>query len=246
MPSTQSSVTGNRLLALLPRKHRDGFVAECEQVDLVFGDVISEEGDRIEHVYFPTGNSFISLMTRVEGSPNLEVGMVGNEGMSGISVMLNNNVSPLRTLVQGSGTAIRMKTATFARALKNRPPLVRVLNRYLYVLMSQLAQTAACTRFHIVEGRLARWLLMTQDRAHADRFELTQEFVAKMLGVRRVGVTASAGGLQRLGLIKYRRGELHVLDRAGLEAVACSCYAADQLLFTRIMGARRAQLPSAV
>jgi hypothetical protein len=176
VPFKIPAVAGNRLLALLPRKHQQQFLAECEEVELVFGNIISEEGDRIRHVYFPTGDSFISLITHVAGTPNLEVGMVGNEGMSGISLMLGVDVSPLRTLVQGGGPAVRMTAAAFAKALEKGPALVRVLNRYLYVLMGQLAQTAACTRFHVVEGRLARWLLMTQDRSHSHEFHVRNFF----------------------------------------------------------------------
>jgi Crp-like helix-turn-helix domain len=230
------AVVGNRLLALLPRKHQQQFLAECEEVELVFGDIISEDGDRIRHVYFPTGDSFISLITRVEGSPNLEVGMVGNEGMSGISLMFGVHISPLRTLVQGSGTAVRMKAAAFTRALENRPPLVKVLNRYLYVLMTQLAQTAACTRFHVVEARLARWLLMTQDRSHSHEFDVTQEFLSYMLGVRRVGVTKAAGALHKQGLINYSRGHVRIVDRSGLVAAACACYKADVKSYKSMLG----------
>lgn len=236
MPTRIPATGVNRLLALLPRKHKEQFLAECEEVELVFGDVLTEEGDRIRHVYFPTGNSFISLMTRVEGSPNLEVGMVGNEGMSGVSLMFGINASPLRTLVQGSGTALRMKAAAFSRALENGPALVRILNRYLYVLMSQLAQTAACTRFHVVEGRLARWLLMTQDRSHSHEFHVTQEFLSYMLGVRRVGVTKAAGALHKQGLINYSRGHVRIIDRSGLEAASCACYKADRKSYKSALG----------
>jgi hypothetical protein len=236
VPFKIPAVAGNRLLALLPRKHQQQFLAECEEVELVFGDIISEEGDRIRHVYFPTGDSFISLITHVAGTPNLEVGMVGNEGMSGITLMLGVDVSPLRTLVQGAGPAVRMTAAAFAKALEKGPALVRVLNRYLYVLMGQLAQTAACTRFHVVEGRLARWLLMTQDRSHSHEFHVTQEFLSYMLGVRRVGVTKAAGALHKQGLINYSRGHVRIVDRSGLVAAACACYKADVKSYKSMLG----------
>jgi hypothetical protein len=239
MPSKVRTLGGNRLIALLPRKQQQQFLAECEEVDLIFGEILSEEGDRIRHVYFPTGDSFISLMTRVEDNPNLEVGMVGSEGMNGISLMLGVDTSPLRTLVQGAGTALRIKAATFSRALENIPQLVQILNRYLYVLMSQLAQSAACTRFHVVEARLARWLLMTQDRSHSHQFHVTQEFLSYMLGVRRVGVTNAAGALHKQGLITYSRGYVTIIDRSGLEAASCACYKADIKSYKGALGELR-------
>ena len=235
----------NHLVASLPTADRARLRALCEPVHLELGQVLCSQGQPSRHVWFPT-DSFISLIAEVDGQHDLEVGMAGREGMLGVHLALDIPREPLKALVQGAGAAWRIGAAPFRAELARSEALRQRLNKYLYVQMAQRAASAACLRFHEIGPRLARWLLMTQDRAHADRFELTQEFVAKMLGVRRVGVTASAGGLQRLGLIKYHRGELHVLDRAGLEAAACSCYATDQLLFTRIMGARRAQLPSAV
>jgi CRP-like cAMP-binding protein len=138
--------------------------------------------------------------------------------------------------VQGSGSAWRVGRAEFRAELARSPPLRRLLDRYLYVLMAQLAGSAACLRFHEIRPRLARWLLMSQDRAHAERFHLTHEFLAYMLGVRRVGITAAAGAMQSSGLIEYRRGELHVIDRAGLEGAACECYASDRATYAETIG----------
>ena len=239
MPTSTRSPTSNHLIAALPGKDRQHLLANCEQVELVFADIICEPGERIRHVYFPT-DSFISLVTPIDGRASLEVGMVGNEGMVGIPLILGVNISPLHSLVQGSGPAWRMTAALFSKELKRSGALQRDLKRYLYVLMSQLAQTAACTRFHVVEARLARWLLMTRDRAPSGEFHITQEFLAYMLGVRRVGVTKAATALQKHKLISYTRGDITILDNAGLEAAACRCYQTDKETYQRIMPNKKA------
>jgi CRP-like cAMP-binding protein len=225
----------NHLIALLPRRDRLSLLAACEPVQLEAGTVLCEPGEATRHVYFPK-DCFISLVTAVEGEPGLEVGMVGREGMLGAQLALGVRAIPLHALVQGAGTAWRIAAAPFRRALSDSKALQLSLNRYVYVLMAQLATSAACTRFHRVEPRLARWLLMTQDRAHSDSFHLTHELLAHLLGVRRVGITGAACDLQRHGLIRYRRGDITVLDRAGLEAAACSCYAADRRAYDATLG----------
>lgn len=196
--------------------------------------VLSEVGIPTRYVYFPT-KGFISLVTPINGTPVLEVGMVGREGMLGTQLALGVRAAPLHALVQGPGAAWRIDAVTFCRELARSTELQRGLNRYVYVLMMQLASAASCLRFHKIEPRLARWLLMTQDRAHSDSFHVTHEFLAYMLGVRRVGVTTAASGLQHGGLIKYHRGHIQVLSRRGLEAAACSCYAADRKTYAKML-----------
>lgn len=225
MQADTSPQVVNHLIAGLPRKDRVRLLQHCEPVDLVFGAILCEPDDSFEHVYFPL-RGFISLVAAVDGHPPLEMGLIGNEGMLGATLLLGVSTVPLRAVVQGSGSAWRLTAAAFRRELRESPALLRALNRYLYVLMAQLSQTAACTRFHEVAARLARWLLMTHDRAHADHFHLTHQFLADMLGVRRSGISIAAAVLQRRNLIRYTRGEISILNRAGLEAASCECYAA--------------------
>lgn len=225
----------NHLIELLPRRDRQRLLAACEPTQLVLSDVLCEPGKPIRHVYFPT-NGFISLVTLIQGRPGVEVGMVGREGVLGAQVALGVPEVPWRALVQGPGAAWRLSTAAFRRELTHSPALQRGLQRYLYVLLAQQAGSAGCLRFHLIGQRLARWLLMSQDRAHSDSFHVTHEFLAYMLGMRRVGVTAAASAMQRDGLIEYHRGELKVLDRKGLEAAACGCYAADRQTYAQLLG----------
>lgn len=224
----------NHLIELLPRADRKRLLSACELFPLVLAEVLCERGEATHHVYFPI-EGFISLVATIDSHPGLEVGMVGREGMVGAQLALGVAMTPLRALVQGPGHAWRIGAVAFRREFERSPTLQRSLNRYLYVLMAQLAASAACLRFHLIGPRLARWLLMSHDRAHADSFRVTHEFLAYMLGVRRVGITMAAGSLQNSGLIRYHRGELTVLDRKGLEAAACDCFAADQRTYAELI-----------
>jgi CRP-like cAMP-binding protein len=213
----------NHLLAALPHKDYRRMLHGLEPVTLTFGEVLYEPGQPIRHVYFPC-DSLVSLLTLVEGHMALEVGLVGREGMLGIPVALGINNSPVRALVQGTGTALRMTSAHFRSEHEKYGTLYRELNRYIHERIVQITQTAACNRFHPIEGRLARWLLMTRDRLGMNHFRLTQELLGNMLGVLRVAVTNAAGALQQRKLISYSRGEISILDGVGLEAASCRCY----------------------
>jgi CRP-like cAMP-binding protein len=235
MPSTQVAYSANRLLAALPRKDSKQLLANCEEIELIFAELLYRSGELIPYVYFPTGSS-ISLVNPINGDAGLEVGLIGNEGMLGITLMLGIDVAPFHALVHGAGPALRITTGLFLDELEHSPTLQLELKRYLYVTMSQLAQTTACTRFHLVEARLARCLLMTQDRAQSDHFHVTHVFLSYLLGVRRVGITKAANSLLKQKLISYRRGDITILDRAGLEAASCECYRADKETYERILG----------
>jgi len=222
----------NRVLAAVPPKHY-GRLNELEPVTLRFGQILYEAGGRISHVYFPL-DSLISLLTAVDKRRTLEVGMVGNEGMTGMPFILGMGVSGVRALVQGGGRALRMTAAPFRIEFDANQPLRQALFRYTYALMAQISQTAACNRFHDAEARLARWLLMTRERVGSNEFPLTHEFLAHMLGLRREGVTEAASALKRRGLIDYRRGKIQILDLKGLKASACPCYQIVKTVYERI------------
>lgn len=228
------AIAENHLIELLPRKERQRLLAICERIELVRGEILGDHGSPTRNVYFPT-EGFISLVTPLDGKPVLEVGMVGREGMWGAHLALGVVTEPLHALVQGSGAAWRIGARAFRGEFADSAALQRGIHRYIYVLMAQLASSAACLRFHRIGPRLARWLLMSQDRAHSDTFYVTHEFLSYMLGVRRVGVTASAGELQRDGLIKYSRGDITILNRTGLEAASCSCYTTDRQAYSQLL-----------
>ena len=217
------ATTPNRLLAALPAQEYERLLDGLEPVRLTYGEVLDEPGEPMRYAYFPC-DCLVSLLTVIEGRRALEVGLVGREGMVGSRLALGFTTASVRALVQGTGTALRIESAHFLRTFERSPALRRALLRFTDSLMLQVTQNAACNRFHLVEARLARWLLMTRERVSSHEFHLTHEFLADMLGVRRVGVTLAASALQRQQLIRYRRGAIKILDQHGLEASACSCY----------------------
>ena len=222
----------NRLLAALPRKDYRKLLPSLELVKLAFAEVLYEPHARIRHVYFPN-DCLVSMLTSVDADRVAEVGLVGSEGMVGIPVALGSAVSPFRAVVQGGGTAMRMTVANFRREFSQSAALRRELFLFTHLLMIQIAQTAACNRFHVVTQRMARWLLMTRDRVNSNEFRITQEFLALMLGVQRSRVSLAAGSLQERKLIGYRRGTVTILDQKGLEAAACGCYKTVKDIYTQ-------------
>jgi CRP-like cAMP-binding protein len=213
----------NHLLGALPRKDYQNLLPVLEPVKLTFGEILYESHAQIRHVYFPI-DCFVSMLTTVDAGRAAEVGLIGSEGMIGVPMALGVAVSPFRAVVQGGGTAMRLKTVDFRRSFSNSHALKREVFLFTHLLMIQIAQTAACNRFHLVTQRMARWILMTRDRVNSNEFRITQEFIALMLGVRRVGVSAAMCRLGERKLIGYRRGTITILDHEGLIAAACVCY----------------------
>jgi CRP-like cAMP-binding protein len=213
----------NLLLAALPPDELALMLRLLDPVEVEVGDVLCEPGDPIAHVYFPH-DCLISLLAVAEGRMTLEVGLVGREGMLGATVALGHPTTQLRAVVQRAGSASRMDAGALRDAFAHSPALQRVLARYTDTLLAQAIQIAVCSRFHVLEARLARSLLVTRDRLQSDKFHLTHEFLAHALGVRRVGVTKAASALQEQGLIVYSRGNIEILDAEGLAAAACTCY----------------------
>jgi CRP-like cAMP-binding protein len=213
----------NHLLGALPRKDYQKLLPILEPVKLVFGETLYESQAQIRHVYFPV-DCFVSMLTTVDAGRAAEVGLIGSEGMIGVPMALGVAFSPFRAVVQGGGTALRLKTVDFRRNFSDSAALQREVFLFTHLLMIQIAQTAACNRFHVVTQRMARWMLMTRDRVNSNEFRITQEFLALMLGVRRVGVSAAMCRLRERKLIEYRHGTVTILDHGGLVAAACVCY----------------------
>jgi CRP-like cAMP-binding protein len=213
----------NAILGGLPASDYRRLMPFLEQVDLEFGQVLHRQDAKIAHVYFPQ-DCLVSFLTHVDDHSALEVGLVGGEGMAGVAAALGADSTPFRAVVQGAGTAMRMTAPAFRRQMAASAALRSQVHLYAHSLMAQIARTAACNRFHVVEQRLSRWLLMMRERVGSNDFRLTHEFLGKMLGVRRAGVTSAANLLRKRGLIAYRRGDISILDPRRLAALACSCY----------------------
>ena len=207
----------------MPRKDYRTLLPVLEPVKLGFGETLYESQSEIRQVYFPN-DCFVSMLTTVDTGRAAEVGLIGSEGMIGVPMALGVAVTPFRAVVQGEGSAMRMTTVDFRRNFSTSAALKREVFLFTHLLMIQIAQTAACNRFHLITQRMARWMLMTHDRVNSNEFRITQEFLALMLGVRRVGVSVAMSALRERKLITYRRGTITILDQRGLEAAACSCY----------------------
>jgi CRP-like cAMP-binding protein len=227
---------GNRLLSALPVEDRERVLPTLQAVTFALGDVVYESGAHMGHVYFPT-DSVVSLLYTMEDGSTAEMGMAGNDGVVGVALFLGGDTTPNRGVVQIAGGAYRMKARDLRDEFARGGALQRVLLRYTQALITQISQTAVCNRLHAVEQRLCRWLLLCHDRVHSDELEMTQEFIANMLGGRRESVTVAAGRLQDAGLIHYARGHIRILDRKGLEAAVCECYRIVQDEFERLAGA---------
>jgi CRP-like cAMP-binding protein len=217
--------SANRLLARLEREDYEAVTLEAKVVPLKFRKRLLRQDERVEAVYFPL-TAMISLLVTTDGQPQMEMAMIGREGVIGASEIIQEQGSLSLNLVQIPGDALRIEADAFRRVLKRRPTVERLIHQHLYALMRQILHGAACNRLHSMEERCARWLLMTHDRAGEDTFPLTQEFLSHMLGVRRATVNVATGMLKKAGFIRYVRGKLTVIDRAGLESASCECYQA--------------------
>lgn len=225
---------GNRLLAALPADVWRHWQPHLEWVDLALGQVVSESGCGTTHVYFPT-TAIVSLLGVTENGGSAEIAVVGCDGLVGISLFMGGSSTPSRAVVRSAGRGLRLRAEVLMADFNRGGPVMRLLLRYTQALITQMAQTAVCNRHHCVDEQLCRWLLMTLDRLPGSDLAVTQELIANMLGVRREGVTEAALKLQKLGLISYVRGHITVLDRAGLEARSCECYAVVKGEYDRLL-----------
>jgi CRP-like cAMP-binding protein len=221
--SKSSVLIGNRILAALPRQEYQRLFANLELVQLARNKVLYNFGDHIQHAYFPN-SGMISLLSITENGSTTEVSMVSNEGVVGIPIILGVNTSPYLVKAQISGNALRVRAELLKSEFNRGGPLHEFILRYTYTLIGQISQSAACNRFHTLEERLCRWLLISQDRVKSDTLTLTQEILSHMVGASRTNVTEAAYALKRAGLISYTRGNVHILNRQALESSACECY----------------------
>jgi CRP-like cAMP-binding protein len=224
----------NHLLAALLDAEFDRLAPHLELVPMLLGDVIYESGGKLHHVYFPT-TAIVSLHYELEDGSAAEIAGVGNEGVLGISLFMGGDTTPSRAVVQTGGHGYRLRAALLMEEFNRAGPVMRLLLRYTQALLTQMAQTAVCNRHHSVDQQLCRWLLLTLDRLPSNELTMTQQLIANMLGVRREGVTEAAGKLQDGGFIRYRRGHITVLNRAGLEQEVCECYKVVKKEFARLL-----------
>ncbi len=231
----QAQLKGNHLLASLPLDSFERLRRNLESMAFALGEVVYESGAQMRHVYFPT-TSHISLLYTMIGGSTAEMGLVGNEGVVGISLFMGGETTPNRAMVQGGGQAFRMKAKAMLDEFKRGGEFQHLLLRYTQALITQISQTAVCNRLHSVEQRLCRWLLMTHDRAESDELQMTHEFISNMLGVRREGVTVAAHRLQEAGMISYVRGHIDILDREQLLEHVCECYGVVKAENERLLG----------
>ena len=232
--SKQPDPLNNHLLAALPPEEWARWLPELEAVAMPLGQVLSESGVAMTHVYFPT-TSIVSLLYVMEDGASAEIAVVGNEGMLGISLFMGGETTLSRSVVQSAGEGYRMRAQVLKNEFNRSGPVLHLLLRYTQALITQMAQTAACNRHHSLDQQLCRWLLLSLDRLSTNELSMTQELIANMLGVRREGVTEAAGKLQDAGLIRYHRGRIKVLDRPGLEARSCECYQVVKTEFDRLL-----------
>jgi CRP-like cAMP-binding protein len=225
---------GNSLLSALPAAHWERWAPQLEPVELRLGQVLSESGWRMSHVYFPT-TAIVSLLYVMKDGASAEIAVVGFDGLVGISLFMGGESTTSRAVVQSAGRGLRLPGAFLMQEFNQGGPVPHLLLRYTQALITQMAQTAVCNRHHSLDQQLCRWLLLSLDRLHSDELVMTQELIANMLGVRREGVTEAAGRLQEAGLIRYRRGHITVLDRRGLEQRSCECYRAVKAEYERLL-----------
>jgi CRP-like cAMP-binding protein len=231
---TPQNPNQNHLLAALPTAEFERIAPHLELVAMPLGEVLCESGGQLQHVYFPT-TAIVSLHYVMENGASSEIAGVGNEGMLGVSLFMGGNTTPSRAIVQTAGHGYRLKARLMMEEFNRAGPMMRLMLRYTQALITQISQTAVCNRHHSVEQQLCRWLLLTLDRLPSNELTMTQELIASMLGVRREGITETAGNLQRAGLISYRRGHITVLDRVGLESHTCECYNVVKKEFHRLL-----------
>ena len=234
MKLKQAALGSNQLLNCLPANNRTQFIDKCELINLNLNEVLGDSGEKITSIYFPV-EGIISWEKKIADSPYLVISLIGNEGMLCISLMFGVEITPCRSVVQKAGYALRISATDFMQQIELNPALDVLLKRYVYVNHAQLLQSTACNLFHVLEKRLARLLLMFQDKSQSAKLHITQELLAQMLGVRRVAVTKAAGSLQRQKLISYSRGELTIEDSAGLKAASCSCLQYNQDIYDKII-----------